>query len=89
MYGDEYISQYIISEFRKQSRQETYEYYVTECLKIITENSSKYAGGVYMTRSYSDIVDDKQSNKEKEESAEEIKTRLKNKMKIDFGGKEE
>lgn len=42
-----------------------------------------------MTRSYSDIVDDNQSNEEKEESAEEIKTRLKNKMKIDFGGKEE
>lgn len=41
---------------KKQVMDEAYREYVTEALRIISENTAKYAGGGYMKARYADIV---------------------------------
>ena len=40
---------------KKQDQEKAYRAYVTDALKIITENTSKYAGGSYMKARYFDV----------------------------------
>lgn len=53
-------------------REEAYRNYVTDALRMITENTSNINGGRYMTRSYSDIIDPVPVPDEPPMSAEDI-----------------
>lgn len=44
---------------KKQRREKAYRVYVTDALKIITENTAKYASGNYMKVRYLDFEDPK------------------------------
>nr|DAV09491.1 MAG TPA: hypothetical protein [Caudoviricetes sp.] len=40
----------------RQSEELAFRIYVTNCAKILTENTAKSAGGSYLTKSYLDII---------------------------------
>lgn len=42
--------------------EDVYRMYTAECMRIITENTAKYAGGGIITAKYSDIVNPKQKD---------------------------
>ena len=66
----------------EQTRETAYKMYVAEALRIITENTGKYAGGSYMKQRYIDIIDPKPEEKR---TGSEIIDMLKNKL-AEIGG---
>lgn len=88
MFGEDYISQYVLSQYKAISEQKTLKIYITEALKIIGENTAKAVGGRSLTKSYIDIIEPKKDEKPKE-TAEQAKNRLLDKFKRDFERKEE
>ena len=66
LFGSGYVIDHCIAVFskeqeeaKKQEEEKRYRYYLTDCLKLITENTAKYAGGSYLTISFRDIMDPK------------------------------
>ena len=47
---------YVTTRYQSQQRDLIYRIYVTNCLRIITENTAKQAGGNYMTAEYTDLI---------------------------------
>lgn len=88
MFGEDYISQYVLSQYKAISEQKTLRIYITEALRIIGENTAKAVGGRSLTKSYIDIIEPKKEEKPKE-TAVQAKKRLLDKFKHDFEGKEE
>lgn len=68
---------YCIAKFRKDNLDTTYRIYVTDALKIIAENTSKYAGGSYMKIRFSEIINPKP---EETRTADEIITGITDKL---------
>lgn len=83
MFGEDYISQYVLSRYKAISEQKTLRIYITEALRIIGENTAKAVGGRSLTKSYIDIIEPKKEEKPKE-TAEQAKKRLLDKFKQDF-----
>lgn len=83
MFGEDYISQYVLSQYKAISEQKTLKIYITEALRIIGENTAKAVGGRSLTKSYIDIIEPKKEEKPKE-TAEQAKKRLLDKFKQDF-----
>lgn len=54
---------------KEQKENEFYRLYVAECLRIISENTAKTAGGGYMSKSFDEIINPKPTDSR---SAEEI-----------------
>lgn len=52
LFGDEYLLEHI-----KSHRQNiTYQAYITNALKIIAENTAKFAGGTVLKHSYTELI---------------------------------
>ena len=66
----------------EQTRETAYKMYVAEALRIITENTARYAGGSYMKQRYADIIDPKPEEKR---TKGEIVDMIKNKL-AEIGG---
>ena len=47
---------YAMARFNQHQRDLAYRIYVTECLRIISENTAKMGGGSYITANFSDII---------------------------------
>lgn len=60
---------YAMARYKKHRRDVAYRIYVTECLRTISENTAKYAGGNYITKRFSDVYYARQEN---ERTGEEI-----------------
>lgn len=65
-------------KIKQDSENEVYRVYVAENLRIIGENTAKSVGGNYMPAKLIEIINPK--TPEKEESAEEVIARIKNKV---------
>lgn len=61
----------------EQSKVAAYLVYTAEALRIMTENTAKYAGGGYMKQKYSDMVNPKP---EETRTGQEIIDMMKNKI---------
>lgn len=44
---------YVMARSRQQRRDLAYRVYVTDCLRIMTENTARFAGGRYVTQGFS------------------------------------
>lgn len=66
----------------EQSKVAAYRVYTAEALRIMTENTAKYAGGGYMKQKYSDMVNPKP---EETRTGQEIIEMMKQKI-ADIGG---
>ena len=60
---------HVRSQLEASTRDSVFKVYVSDCLRIITENTAKYAGGSFMKMRYSDLIE---SKPKQEKSAEEI-----------------
>ena len=68
---------------KKQAQEQAYRIYVTDALKIITENTAKYSGGNYMKIRYYDLENPKP---EENRTPEEIIGNMKEKIARIGGG---
>lgn len=53
---------YVTTRYQSQQRDLAYRIYVTNCLRIITENTAKQVGGNYMTAKYEDLIKPKKKD---------------------------
>ena len=64
---------YAIARFNHHQRDLAYRIYVTDCLRIISENTAKMCGGSYITAKLADIINPKPAeNRSGEEIAVDI-----------------
>ena len=64
---------YAMSRYQSQVRDLAYRIYVSDCLRIISENTAKMAGGSYITAKFADIINPKPvDNRTGEEIAADI-----------------
>ena len=50
---------YAMARYQSQQRDLAYRIYVTDCLRIISENTAKMGGGSYITAKFADIINPK------------------------------
>ena len=64
---------YAMARYQSQQRDLAYRIYVTDCLRIISENTAKIGGGSYINAKISDIINPKPvDNRTGEEIAADI-----------------
>ena len=64
---------YAMARYQSQQRDLAYRIYVTDCLRIISENAAKLCGGSYMKVKFADIINPKPvDNRTGEEIAADI-----------------
>ena len=64
---------YAMARYQSQQRDLAYRIYVTDCLRIISENTAKMGGGSYITTKLADIINPKPvDNRTGEEIAADI-----------------
>ena len=64
---------YAMARYQSQQRDFAYRIYVTDCLRIISENTAKMGGGSYITAKSSDLINPKPAdNRTGEEIAADI-----------------
>lgn len=67
---------YCMTSLHKREREQAFQYYITDALKIIAENTAKYVGGPFIPTRFYDIMN---PPPEAPKSADII-SRIKNKM---------
>ena len=64
---------YAMARFNQHQRDLAYRIYVTDCLRIISENTAKMGGGSYISVKFADIINPKPAgNRTGEEIAADI-----------------
>ena len=64
---------YAMARFNQHQRDLAYRIYVSDCLRIISENTAKIGGGSYITAKFEDIINPKPTdNRTGEEIAADI-----------------
>ena len=64
---------YAITRYQSQQRDFAYRIYVTNCLRIISENTARMSNGSYVTAKFEDIINPKPTeNRTGEEIAADI-----------------
>lgn len=66
-----------MSLFEKEREEKLFKSYVSECLRIIAENTAKFAGGNYIELKYSDLIEPKPAERR---TAEEIISGIRSKL---------
>ena len=61
---------YVVSKYKEQQKEMAYRIYVTECFRIMTENTAKQSGGSYIDKPFTDFIGN--NKPEDERTAEEI-----------------
>ena len=61
---------YVVSKYKEQQKEMAYRIYVTECFRIMTENTAKQSGGSYINKPFADVIGN--SKPKDERTAEEI-----------------
>ena len=75
--GIGYVIEHYIAFFQKEQREKAFKIYVSDALRILTENTAKQVGGSYLTARYVDLIEPK---KEEIRTANEIIVDLKEKL---------
>ena len=69
---------YVQSRIKKESMDKAYRIYVTDCLKFVSENTAKQAGGTSYNKRYFDLIDVKpEETRSSDEVIESIQSKLK------------
>ncbi len=64
---------YAMARYQSQQRDLAYRIYVTDCLRMVTENTAKISNGSYTVAKFSDIINPKPvENRTGEEIAADI-----------------
>ena len=54
VYGRRYVIEHVISCFMHEIEERRYRAYITDALMILTENTTKFAGGRHLTKRWAD-----------------------------------
>lgn len=73
------IIRYAVEKWKKSENDNIYRIYVTDCLKLIAENTAKFANGGIIQKRYYDILNPAPDNTT-DEAADEIINRMKLKL---------
>lgn len=60
-----------MSQYLKQERDTAYRIYITDCLKLISENTAGFVNGKAMSKRFYEIAYDDATSRQPEKSAEE------------------
>lgn len=71
-YGDKYISDSIVTSILAETREKQYQYYVTDALKAIVENTAK-GGGITLNMRYCDWIEQPSEEEQPKHTPEEVK----------------
>ena len=64
---------YAVARYQSQQRDLAYRIYISDCLRIISENTAKIGGGSYIAAKFADIINPKPvDNRTGEEIAADI-----------------
>ena len=64
---------YCVARLNEREKTEAYRIYVTDALRVVSENTARYAGGGYIKARYADIIEPKkQDNRTCEEITADI-----------------
>ena len=75
--GTGYVIDHCISCFHKEQVAKAHDIYVTDTLRLITENTAKQVGGSYIKERFADILDPpKEETRTAQEVIDNIKTKL-------------
>ena len=77
--GSGYVIEHCIAALDELGKKRTFETYVTDCLKALTENTANSENRKYMTTRYAEMVY-KDRKPQKEHTAEEVKTNILGKL---------
>ena len=77
MVGIGYVIEHYIAFFKKEQEEKAYKCYVTDALRLITENTAKASGGSYLRARYAEIIE---PQKEEKRTANEVIIDLKEKL---------
>ena len=70
--------EHCISAFSQSKKEQSYQHYVAECLRVITENTARFGGGSYIQLKLQDILDPKPvDNRTAADIIEGIRNKLK------------
>lgn len=69
MFGSGYVIDHCIAVFQKKQEERAFRTYLTDALRLVTENTAKNVGGGYLVNRYDELIHPK---KEDPRSAEEI-----------------
>lgn len=76
--GIGYVIDHYISYFNKEQKEKVYKVYISDVLRIISENTAKYSGGSYAKVRYLELIDPpKKETRTPEEIIKNIKEKLK------------
>ena len=75
--GIGYVIEHYIAFFKKEQHEKAYKSYVTDALRIITENTAKANGGRYLQARYAEMIE---PLKEEKRTANEVIIDLKEKL---------
>ena len=75
--GIGYVIEHYIAYFQKEQKEKAFKIYITDALRILTENTAKQSGGSYLTARYADLIEPK---KEETRTGNEIIVDLKEKL---------
>ena len=84
MLGKKYLIDYCLSCFLKEQDEKLFRAYVTDALRVLTENIAKISGGSYLAQRWIDMSD--RTAKVDNRSADEIALDVIKKAGLSFGG---
>lgn len=67
--GIGYVIEHYIAFFNRYQEEMSYKCYVTDCLRLITENTAKSVGGSYIKARYAEVI---APAKEEKRTADEV-----------------
>ena len=62
----------IYAEYKRQQEEQTYRIYITEAIKLLTENTAKVVRGQMISERYYEIINHKQKHEEKKSGDEVV-----------------
>ena len=77
MFGWGYAKDVCIALYEQEKKNEYYREYVAECLRMISENTARKVGGVYMPVKFTDVISPKARPKQEPgQATERIREKL-------------
>ena len=75
---------YVMARYQREQRELAYRIFVTDGIKMVTENTARASGGSYMSQRYFDTINTKHDDR----TAEEIAIDTIKKAQLSFKGSE-
>jgi len=82
LFGKEYVAQHVVQTWAQEQKELSYRIYVTDCLRLIGENTAYLGSKQYIPRRWIDLIQPalKENSQKETRTAEEIVTHIRKKI---------